>query len=154
RVAGTEANLLAYYPLDEVSGDNKVKDKKAGVYQGQLNGSAKLLLTTSLPAAGAESLITAEYSSIEVSGEGKKQALMRRFFGFTTGGDVQLLPEQRVEELTLQWVGNTQINPTLLGYIEGAPPIPSENLTGATDEYEYNGATTVTLTQSEETSYG
>jgi hypothetical protein len=150
RVAGTEANLLAYYPLDEVNGDNKVKDKKAGVYQGELKGSAELLLTTSSPVAGAESLITAEYSSIEVSGEGKKQALMRRFFGFTTGGDVQLLPEQRVEELTLQWVGNTQINPTLLGYIEGAPPIPSENLT--VDE-DYNGATTVTLRQSEETSY-
>ncbi|WP_438010915.1 LamG-like jellyroll fold domain-containing protein [Sorangium sp. So ce321] len=150
RVAGTEANLVAYYPLDEVSKDNKVKDKKAGVYQGELKERAKLLLTTSLPAGGAESLITAEYSSVEVSPEGKKQALMRRFFGFATGGDVQLLPEQRVEELTLQWVGNTQINPTLLGYIEGAPPVPSENLT--VDE-DYNGATAVTLRQSDETSY-
>ncbi|WP_437931606.1 LamG-like jellyroll fold domain-containing protein [Sorangium sp. So ce291] len=150
RLAGTEPNLLAYYPLDEVNGDKKIKDKKAGVYQGQLSGSAAVLLTTSLPAAGAEGLVTTEYSSIEVGPEGKKQALMRRFFGFTTGGQVQLLPEQRVEELTLQWVGNTQINPTLLGYIEGAPPVPSENLT--VDE-DYNGATAVTLRQSDETSY-
>ncbi|WP_437745567.1 LamG-like jellyroll fold domain-containing protein [Sorangium sp. So ce1504] len=150
RLAGTEPNLLAYYPLDEVNGDKKLKDKKAGVYQGQLSGSAAVLLTTSLPAAGAEGLITTEYSSVEVGPEGQKQALMRRFFGFTTGGQVQLLPEQRVEELTLQWVGNTQINPTLLGYIEGAPPVPSENLT--VDE-DYNGATAVTLRQSDETSY-
>ncbi|WP_437850983.1 LamG-like jellyroll fold domain-containing protein [Sorangium sp. So ce363] len=150
RLVGTEPNLLAYYPLDEVNGDKKVKDKKTGAFQGQLTGSVTVLLTTSLPAAGAESLITTEYSSIEVSGEGKKQALMRRFFGFTTGGYVQLLPEQRVEQLALQWVGNTQINPTLLGYIEGAPPVPSENLT--VDE-DYNGATAVTLSQSDETSY-
>ncbi len=150
RIAGTEANLLAYYPLNEVSGDNRVKDKKVGLYEGQLSADARLLLTTSLP-AGAESLITAEYSSIGVSAEGRKQALMRRFFGFTTGGEVQLLPEQRVEELTLQWVGNPQITPTLLGYIEGAPPVPSENFTA--EDADYNGATTVTLSQSEETSY-
>ncbi|WP_437693602.1 LamG-like jellyroll fold domain-containing protein [Sorangium sp. So ce176] len=150
RLTGTEPNLLACYPLDEVSGDNKVKDRKTGVYQGQLNGSAMVVPTTSLPVAGTESLITTEYSSVEVGPEGKKQALMRRVFGFATGGQVQLWPEQRVEELTLQWVGNTQINPTLLGYIEGAPPVPSENLTVGED---YNGATAVTLRQSDETSY-
>jgi hypothetical protein len=150
RLIGNEANLIAHYPMDEINGDNKVKDKKSGTFLGQLNGTAKLLMSTSLPMAGADNLITSEYSSVEISGEGKKQALMRRFYGFAPGGNVELLPEQRVEELTLQWVGNTQINPTLLGFIEGAPPIPSENLT---IEEDYDGATTVTLTQSEETSY-
>jgi hypothetical protein len=34
-----------------------------------------------------------------------------------------------------------------LGYIEGAPPVPSENLTLADD---YNGATSVELTMTED----
>jgi hypothetical protein len=150
RLVGNEANLIAYYPFDEAPTEGKVKDKKTGTLNGQLNGPAELLCTTALPMAGADSLVTCEYSSIEVSAEGRKQALMRRFYAHTSGGDVQLVPEKRVEELTLQWVGNTQINPSLLGYIEGAPPIPSENLTVAED---YDGATTVTLTQSDETTY-
>lgn len=152
RATGTEPDLLACYPMDEISADNRVRDRKTGALQGQIRGTTRLLLSTSMPGAGADHLVLAEYSAVEVSGEGKKQALMRRFFGFTTGGDVQVLPEQRVEELTLQWIGNTQINPTLLGYIEGAPPVPSENLTESGDGYA--GATKVTLTQSEETSYG
>ncbi|HEX8821196.1 MAG TPA: LamG-like jellyroll fold domain-containing protein [Archangium sp.] len=153
RMTGAEAGLLACYPMDEVNGDNKVRDRKSGLFQGQMSGSATLLLSTLLPMAGADSLVTTEYSSVEVSGEGKKQALMRRFYGLAAGSNVELLPEQRIEELVLRWVGNTQINPTLLGYIEGAPPVPSENLTGATDEYEYYGATSVTLAQSDETTY-
>ena len=45
---------------------------------------------------------------------------------YVAGGAAQVSAEQRVEEMTLQWIGNTQISPTLLGYIEGAPPVPSE----------------------------
>ncbi|WP_438031091.1 LamG-like jellyroll fold domain-containing protein [Sorangium sp. So ce233] len=159
RLAGTEANLLACYPLDAVSSDRKVWDRKSGRYQGVLNGGAQLVTTTPAqlapamppPVSPGASLVTAEYSSIEIGAEGKRRALMRRFFGVAAGGDVKLLPELRVEELTLQWIGNTQINPTLLGYIEGAPPVPSENLTG---EYQdYDAATTVALKQSQETSY-
>ncbi len=60
------------------------------------------------------------------------------------------MPEQRLEDLTLQWVGNTQIKPTLLGYIEGAPPVPSENLTVKSD---YDGAAAVSLMQSIDTVY-
>ncbi|WP_437642419.1 LamG-like jellyroll fold domain-containing protein [Sorangium sp. So ce854] len=151
RLAGTEANLLACYALDAVSGDRKVRDEKSGRYQGVLHGGAQLVPSTSPPLSAGGSLVTAEYSSIEVSAEGKQRALMRRFFGVASGGKVRLLPELRVEELTLQWVGNTQIKPTLLGYIEGAPPVPSENLTG---EYQdYDAATTVALKQSNETSY-
>jgi hypothetical protein len=150
RLSGTEDNLIAYYPLDELSSDNKARDQKAGQFTGQLKGSARLLSTTALPMMSADNLVVAEYSSVEVSGEGKKQALMRRFHGYAAGGDVALLPEQRVEELSLQWIGNTQISPTLLGYIEGAPPVPSENLTLQED---YDGATSVVLKQSHETSY-
>ena len=34
-----------------------------------------------------------------------------------------------VGELLVQYVGQVQTKPSLIGYIEGAPPLPSENLT-------------------------
>lgn len=34
-----------------------------------------------------------------------------------------------VGQLDLTYIGQVQTNPTLIGYIEGAPPVPSENLT-------------------------
>ncbi|KAB7740617.1 hypothetical protein GA707_19145 [Nostocoides sp. F2B08] len=34
-----------------------------------------------------------------------------------------------VGDLALVWVGQVQTDPTLIGFIEGAPPVPSENLT-------------------------
>lgn len=56
--------------------------------------------------------------------------------------------------LKLVYVGQVQTQPTLIGYIEGPPPVPSENLsrpyymtqTGAAYT-QYNGTASVTLTQ-------
>lgn len=150
KLLGTESDLIAYYPMDAVDPANKVQELKSGAFQGQLSGSAQLLLTTSLYRADAHQVVSCEYASIEVASDGSKQAIMRRFYAHPEGKNVVLLPEQRVDALFLQWIGNAQINPTLLGFIEGAPPVPSENLTV---EDNYTGATTVTLTQSEETGY-
>ena len=65
-------------------------------------------------------------------------------------GAVQAIADKRIEDLDLVWVGNSQFNPTLLGYIEGAPPVPSENLTV---KRNYNGASSVTLTKSDDVDY-
>lgn len=54
------------------------------------------------------------------------------------------------ESLPIGTPGNAQFAPTLLGYIEGAPPVPSENLTV---EPDYNGATSVELNMSEDVAY-
>ncbi len=150
RATGGEAGLLACYPLDEVTSDGKLRKRRSGQLQGQLQGSAAVVLTTQFAAIGVDSVVAAEYSAIDVGPDGKKQALMRRALAYAVGGVAQVSAEQRVEEMTLQWIGNTQISPTLLGYIEGAPPVPSENMT---QEEDYDGATCVTLTQSEETSF-
>jgi hypothetical protein len=50
----------------------------------------------------------------------------------------------------MKWIGNAQFAPTLLGYIEGPPPVPSENLTL---EDDYNGATSVELPMSEDVEF-
>ncbi|MDB9307950.1 hypothetical protein PN471_04690 [Aphanizomenon sp. CS-733/32] len=76
--------------------------------------------------------------------------MMRRFFAHPSPNGVTLLPDKRVEALELKWIGNAQFAPTLSGYIEGPPPVPSENLTL---EDDYNGATSVELTMSEDVEF-
>ena len=54
---------------------------------------------------------------------------MRQFLTYPVVNGAKLWYDKRIEELELRWIGNAQFLPTLLGYIEGAPPVPSENLT-------------------------
>lgn len=75
---------------------------------------------------------------------------MRRGFLSTSPGRIDLISGKRVESLELVWIGNGQFEPTLLGYIEGPPPVPSENLT---IEENYNGAASVELSLSEDMEY-
>jgi hypothetical protein len=95
-------------------------------------------------------VIFAEYSRVRVDAQRRKSVMMLRGLALPTLGGLRLLDEQRIEELEMQWIGNAQIKPTLIGYIEGAPPLPSENLT---EEQDYNGATAVELIQSSDVEY-
>ena len=63
----------------------------------------------------------------------------------------------KVGDLELNFIGQVQTNAKLIGYIEGAPPVPSENLTlpyfdSVTGFLRYDGSSQVTLTQTGETS--
>jgi hypothetical protein len=78
--------------------------------------------------------------------------MMRRMFAYPTANGVQVFTDKRIENLELIWIGNAQFAPTLLGYIEGAPPVPSENM-NIDGDYQYNGATSVQLTTTEDVEY-
>ncbi len=95
-------------------------------------------------------VICAEYSRVRVDAQRRKSVMMLRGVALPALGGLRLLDEQRIEEPEMQWIGNAQIKPTLIGYIEGAPPLPSENLT---EEQDYNGATAVELIQSSDVEY-
>ncbi|GAP94317.1 LamG-like jellyroll fold domain-containing protein [Leptolyngbya sp. NIES-2104] len=98
-----------------------------------------------------DAVICTEYATQGIDPvTGQKSAMLRRFFGTIVPGGVSLLSNQRIESLELHWVGNAQFKPTLLGYIEGAPPVPSENLTVS---FDYNGATSVELSFAEDVAY-
>jgi hypothetical protein len=100
--------------------------------------------------AAEPAVICAEYSRVRVDAQRRKSVMMLRSLALPTLGGLRLIDEQRIEELEMTWIGNAQIKPTLIGYIEGAPPLPSENLT---EEQDYNGATAVELIQSSEVEY-
>ncbi len=153
-LTGREPGLLAYYPLTEGQGA-VARDASGNGNDGAIAGATWTALSAPIGRHvgedPGEAIVTAEYDTIGVSPiTGANLALMRRAFAVETPRGVKLRAEQRVEELDLRWVGNVQFDPTLLGYIEGAPPVPSENLTLSDD---YNNAASVELTMADEVSY-
>ncbi len=165
RLTGNEPGLAAYWPFSEAEGE-VVRNYVGKDYHGTCMSSrwcacAAPLGQLSQPDLRREALVSAEYSTIGIdpSDSQKRIAILRRFFATAVvdGADgvdkgVELFPDQRIEELELKWIGNAQFEPTLLGYIEGAPPVPSENLT-ENGELDYNGATSVSLNSSEDITF-
>ena len=154
RLTGKEANLLAYYPLNEIKIEGSGSVRKVLDLAGNNHGTVTEAITVddqTLPIIAANALLCNEYSSVSLDSNTKRKvAIMRRFFAHPSPNGVTLLPDKRVEALELKWIGNAQFAPTLLGYIEGPPPVPSENLTL---EDDYNGATSVELTMSEDVEF-
>ncbi|MDT9179729.1 MAG: LamG domain-containing protein [Limnospira sp. PMC 1291.21] len=151
RLGGKEPHLVAYYPLNEIKMEGNTR--KVQDLAGNRHGTVHEALTTAdntLP-IGGDALVSAEYSTVTLDPTTKRKvAIMRRFLGAPTINGATLLPDKRIETLELKWIGNAQFAPTLLGYIEGPPPVPSENLT---IEEDYNGATSVELTMSEDVDF-
>ncbi|CAD5960121.1 Integrin alpha-9 [Planktothrix tepida] len=159
-LTGNEPGLLAYYPMNETT-DTKVLDHTGNGYNGTVSRAdcwwsctapiGKLESKADTLESQPDALVCSEYSTVTIDPITKrKQAIMRCFLGYPTQDGVTLLSDKRIEQLELKWIGNAQFAPTLLGYIEGAPPVPSENLTLSDD---YNGATSVELTMSEDVAF-
>ncbi len=150
RVDGSEPELAACFPLDG-SRDGKVSDIGPRRCEGALRGPMAVR-PSGLPIAAADRLVVSEYDTIgpDPQQPTRRLAMMRRCLGYTAAGQLHLVADQRIEELELKWIGNAQFEPTLLGYIETPPPVPSENLTV---NYDYDGAASVQLTQSDDVEY-
>jgi hypothetical protein len=149
RLSGKELNLVAYFPLNEIKLEGSTR--KVLDLAGNNHGIVTKAITVddnTLP-IGSDALVSSEYSTVTLENS-RKVAVMRRFFASPTTNGATLLPDKRIEALELKWIGNAQFAPTLLGYVEGPPPVPSENLTLSDD---YNGATSVELTMSEDVAF-
>jgi hypothetical protein len=99
--------------------------------------------------------VAAEYGELFADATGALDGLMARAYGAVSGGALKLVQDYGVAELLVQYVGQVQTKPTLIGYIEGAPPLPSENLTvdSPITPYKYLAASTVKLTDSDDITY-
>jgi predicted DNA binding CopG/RHH family protein len=150
RLTGQESGLVAYWPLDDIS-DGVAKDL-TGNHNGTLQGNIQMVESLTLP-IGENALVRAEYSTVNIDPiTSQKISIMRQFLAHPVLDGAQLWYDKRIEELELRWVGNAQFMPTLLGYIEGAPPVPSENLT-EDDDLDYGGATSVALNLSQDVEF-
>ena len=105
--------------------------------------------------SGAPSVI--EYGSTQKDAYGKIYSVMLRGYFYQTSADNTVLQVgYKVGDLDTVFVGQVQTKPSIIGYIEGGPPLPSENQTIAYwsgdmggPAVRYAGISTVTYIESE-----
>ncbi|MFJ4770859.1 LamG-like jellyroll fold domain-containing protein [Streptomyces uncialis] len=89
----------------------------------------------------------AEYADLQYTPSGEAYGVLKRSYSHLKDGTWRLTTGFKVGDLISEWVSQVQFDPQLIGYIEGAPPVPSENLTGGTDPA---GCSKVTFQQADE----
>ncbi|MFG2845924.1 LamG-like jellyroll fold domain-containing protein [Kitasatospora sp. NPDC048296] len=95
----------------------------------------------------------AEYADMQYSAKGEAFGVLKRAYGYLREGRWHLVTGYKVGNLVSEWVGQVQFDPQLIGYVEGAPPVPSENLTPNTvdpDRSTYDSIASVEFTEAEE----
>lgn len=166
RLLGEKDDLLAYYTfsngliadgsphangLNSVGANFVSSTAPLGVDAPQIRGAFGGVTTDfngtldSVPSA-------AEYGTVEHDAAGNLLGVLKRAYSFIHNGDWKLITAFKVGDLVTEWVGQVQTAPQLFGYIEGAPPVPSENLTGLDNSgnlTDYSGACSVAFTEAE-----
>lgn len=93
--------------------------------------------------------VVTEYGDVQIDTNGNMTGSSKRCYVYMdTSGKVCLQTSFKIGEMTMLYIGQVQTKPTLIGFIEGAPPVPSENLTindPKTDDYV--GTSSVTLSE-------
>ncbi|MEL7078520.1 MAG: LamG-like jellyroll fold domain-containing protein, partial [Cyanobacteria bacterium J06582_2] len=90
----------------------------------------------------------AEYADIQTAQDGSVRGVHKRCYSFLKDGRWYLMTGYKVGNLITEWISQVQFDPQIKGYIEGAPPVPSENLTeGAIDDGD--GVTSVEFVEAD-----
>ncbi|WP_036487471.1 LamG-like jellyroll fold domain-containing protein [Myxosarcina sp. GI1] len=90
----------------------------------------------------------AEYADIQTAKDGSVRGVHKRCYSFLKGDIWYLMTGYKVGNLITEWISQVQFDPQIKGYIEGAPPVPSENLTeDAIDDGD--GVTSVEFVEAE-----
>ncbi|OXM51744.1 hypothetical protein CFP71_24425 [Amycolatopsis thailandensis] len=170
KLKGDEADLVGYWSLDGTSADLTGRGAN-----GRLVGSPRYVGSTApvadegpqvtnvyqgprtrfqRPLSGKAAVV--EYPEMETHGDGTPYAVMRRAY-FYKDTALRLSTAYGMGETDLVYLGQVQTRPTVIGYMEGAPPVPSENLSRPLYDSpfgynSYQDASTVTLRSEESTS--
>jgi len=83
-----------------------------------------------------------EFGSYYYNSDGDLVGVMRRLSSYTGDKKHAYIYRENIGRLKARYIGQNMIDPTLVGYIEGAPPVPQVNLTEKTN---YNGITSVAM---------
>ncbi|MEU9678835.1 LamG domain-containing protein [Streptomyces parvus] len=156
RLRGEKQDLLGYWPFDRDSTEpstTSVRDE--GLRGNHLGFSAKrprVLLSTAPVSTDTAQVRSAladvrtpfhdtiagapavtEYADLQFDAKGEALGVLKRCYAFVRDGRWHLVTGYKVGGLTTEWVGQAQFDPQLVGFVEGAPPVPSENLTDKAD---------------------
>ncbi len=78
--------------------------------------------------------ISMEYGTYSYDSDGKLKGEIKRISSYTNN-NYPYLYRDKIGDLQMKYIGQNMIDLTLIGYIEGAPPVPQENLTES-DDYD------------------
>ncbi|MFZ2450024.1 MAG: LamG-like jellyroll fold domain-containing protein [Methylovulum miyakonense] len=166
---GDESGLVGYWNFDNNTFNDQTGNGNNGVGIGQtptfvasaapvsnegpsvLNVYGGQATTFQSSLSGTPAVI--EFADVDRGVDGALASTLRRGYYFVDGF-LNITPGFRVGDLRMIYLGQVQTAPTLVGFIEGAPPVPSENLTNPwTGTYTsfYYGTSSVTLTEAEST---
>ena len=169
RLTGEQQNLVAYYTFDAEPGARLSDQGMRGNDLSVIGGSYPLStapvgedapqvrnavagVATDYTSTIASAPGVAEYADLQRAADGTTSGVFKRCYATVdSSGEWQLITGFKVGDLAVEWVGQAQFDPQLVGYIEGAPPVPSENLTVSGDGYQ--AASSVTLTEASSTTY-
>jgi hypothetical protein len=172
RVNGDWEHLLAYYTCDA---GNVLKDGSGRGLDLPLAASANYFVLSTAPISSETAQVrnalaqvktpfhttldtapaVQEYGDIQLDSSGSSVGVMKRCYAYIKDGRWHLISGYKVSDLELEWIGQAQYEPQLVGFIEGAPPVPSENLTirdpnlGQT----YEDVSVVELTEADRVTY-
>ena len=163
---GDEAGLAGYWPLREGTGTARI-DRSGNANDATLVGSSSASphVHGTVPFSGedprvvdasnghvqpaAEAIaLSAAPSAFDYFADGR----LRRAYVYISqsdGGFLALTADRTVGDAEVVYLGQVQYEPQIVGYIEGAPPVPSENLTidQPSNPDRYVGTATVTLSE-------
>lgn len=93
-----------------------------------------------------------EYADLQRDASGNQKGVLKRCYAYAKDGTWILISGFKVGNLRTEWMGQAQFNPQIMGYIEGAPPVPSENLTPGV--FDTNGeAASIDIVESNSVTY-
>jgi len=94
-----------------------------------------------------------EYSDLQYDIDGNLMGIQKRCYSYIKDGQWHLLTGYKVGNLITEWIGQVQADPQIIGYIEGAPPVPSENLTGVNVDMDPYDGTAIQLVEADSVNY-
>ncbi len=174
RLAGEKEDLIAYYTFDaEKSG--KVSDHSFASNDLAIVNAAFVFSTAPIgedtpqvrsALAGIRTpfhgllhgrVAVQEYGDMQYDVDGNLIGVLKRCYAFIKDNHWHLITGFKVGNLVTEWIGQVQFAPELKGFIEGPPPVPSENLTFfdyVLKEFtDYDAASTVEIAEARRTMY-
>ncbi|MGK7941795.1 MAG: LamG-like jellyroll fold domain-containing protein [Crocosphaera sp.] len=79
-----------------------------------------------------------EYADLQRDNQGNMGGVLKRCYSYLQNGQWQLVTGYKVGNLVTEWIGQAQFDPQVIGYVEGVPPVPSENLVDGIVSTRYN----------------
>ncbi len=99
-----------------------------------------------------------EYGDVQKNDDGTLNGVLKRCYSFIENNGAWVrMTGYKVGNLVSQWFGQSQFAPQVMGYMEGGPPVPAENLILDSDSdadfFAYLLNNSVKFRQAEEVSY-